>query len=81
MRKIKANAIMQEPTLSDANKQDFHRLVNLFALFLVKGESQNQKIKMLSGCGYSPSEIGNMLGITSNAARVALHRIRKENAE
>jgi hypothetical protein len=35
------------------------------------------KTERLSRCGFSNSEIATLLGITTNAANVALHRARK----
>jgi DNA-directed RNA polymerase specialized sigma24 family protein len=53
------------------------RLTNLVALLLVKGEEQAEKIRILASAGYTPSEISNLLGVTPNAVRVSLHRMRK----
>ena len=53
------------------------RLTDLVALLLVKGESQPEKIRCLDAVGYTPGEIASLLGVTPNAVRVALHRLKK----
>jgi len=52
------------------------RIVNLAALFVVRGESQENKIRTLSGAGFSPSEIANLLGTTANTVSVTLSKAR-----
>lgn len=52
------------------------RIVNLAALLVVRGESQESKIRTLSGAGFSPSEIANLLGTTSNTVSVTLSKAR-----
>ncbi len=52
------------------------RIVNLAALLVVRGESQENKIRTLSGAGFSPSEIANLLGTTSNTVSVTLSKAR-----
>jgi len=38
---------------------------------------QNEKAERLSRCGFTNTEIAALLGSTSNAVNVALHRARK----
>jgi DNA-binding NarL/FixJ family response regulator len=52
------------------------RLVRLLALLVVKGESQPEKIKVLSAAGFANTEIADLLGLSANAVNVAIHRIR-----
>ncbi len=52
------------------------RLTNLMALLVVKGEPQADQIRTLAAAGFGNSEIAGLLGLTSNAVNVALHRIR-----
>jgi DNA-directed RNA polymerase specialized sigma24 family protein len=54
------------------------RLTRLLALLVVKGESQAEKIQLLSGAGFANTEIADLLGLTSNAVNVALHRLRSK---
>lgn len=54
----------------------FDRLTRLLALLVVKGESQAEKIQLLSGAGFANTEIAELLGLTANAVNVALHRLR-----
>jgi len=53
------------------------RVGKLLALLLVKGESENDKIRTLAAVGYSASEIGTMLGKQANTVSVALYQARK----
>jgi DNA-binding CsgD family transcriptional regulator len=55
------------------------RANNLLALLLVKGESQPEKIRVLSAAGYSNTEIADLLGVTANVVNVALYRQRSKN--
>jgi hypothetical protein len=54
------------------------RLTNLVALLLVKGESQQDQIRVLAAAGYGNSEIAGLLGTTPNAVTIALHRMRRK---
>ena len=54
------------------------RLTRLLALLVVKGESQAEKIHLLSGAGFANTEIAELLGLTANAVNVALHRLRSK---
>jgi DNA-directed RNA polymerase specialized sigma24 family protein len=54
------------------------RLTRLLALLVVKGESQAEKIQLLSGAGFANTEIADLLGFTANAVNVALHRLRSK---
>lgn len=56
----------------------FERLTNLVALLLVKGEPPVDQIRILAGAGYRNTEIASLLGLTSNAVTVALHRMRRK---
>lgn len=40
---------------------------------------QGLKAERLSRCGYAHKEIADLLGMTTNAVNVALHRARKGN--
>jgi len=60
-----------------AKDADLERLTNLVALLLVKGEPQADQIRTLAPAGYGNSEIASLLGLTSNAVNIALHRIRR----
>lgn len=63
-------------TPSDPVAFQLDRLNRLVGLLAVKGEAQNEKIRVLSSAGFSNTEIAQMLGITSNAVNVALFRVR-----
>lgn len=54
------------------------RLSNLIALLLIKGETQAEKLRILSVAGYSAPEIANLVDSSANAVNVALHRLRKK---
>lgn len=54
------------------------RLTNLVALLVIKGEPQADQLRILACAGFSNTEIASLLGLTSNAVNVALHRLRKK---
>lgn len=68
----------KEATDSSDADDGLLRLTNLVALLLVKGESQNEKIRTLSAAGYQPNEIAELLDTTSNTVSVTLHKLRKK---
>jgi len=55
------------------------RLTNLVALLLIKGEPQNEKLRILAAAGHSAQEIAGLVCSSANAVNVALHRLRKKN--
>lgn len=77
MRKPRRNA-ESPPDLQavGATATQLEKIIRLLALLAVKGESQPEKIKVLSGAGFSNTEIAELLGVTANTVNVALHRIR-----
>ena len=76
-RKAKSHSGAEMPP---DNTMQLEKLTRLLALLVVKGESQSEKIKMLSGAGFTSIEIAELLGITSNAVNVALHRLRAKKS-
>lgn len=54
------------------------RATNLLALLVVKGESQPDKIRVLSRSGFTNNEVAGLLGITPNAVNVALYKQRSQ---
>lgn len=63
---------------SEGGTPQLERLTRLLALLVVKGESQAEKIQLLSGAGFANTEIADLLGLTPNAVNVALHRLRSK---
>jgi len=61
--------------------REIQRLTHVAALLLVKGESKSDKIRTLAAVGYPNSEIASLLGLTSNAVNVALHRLRNKREQ
>ncbi len=56
----------------------FQRIANLLALLLVKGEGETDKVLALTGVGYTPVEIAQLLGKQPNTISVALYQARRE---
>lgn len=56
----------------------FHRIANLLALLLVKGESETDKVVSLTAAGYSAAEIGQLLGKRPNTVSAILYKARQE---
>jgi DNA-binding CsgD family transcriptional regulator len=65
------------PAAPDTATQ-LEKITRLLALLAVKGESQSEKLKVLSGAGFSNVEIAELLGLTPNSVNVALHRLRSK---
>ena len=54
------------------------RIANLLAILAVKDqEDDDAKIKMLDSAGFTPAEIGSLLGKKPNTVSAALYRARK----
>jgi DNA-binding CsgD family transcriptional regulator len=56
----------------------FHRIANLLALLLVKGESETEKVVSLTAAGFSPAEIGRLLDKRRNSVSALLYKAKKE---
>ncbi len=56
--------------------QQLDRATKLMALLLVKGESQPEKIRVLSSAGFANTEIAELLGLTANTVNVTLYKQR-----
>jgi len=52
-------------------------LVRLTALNAIKGLSQREQISLLSQSGFSPKQIAELVGTSSNTVSVELSRSRK----
>ena len=57
---------------------ELRRIEKLLVLIATKDEKQKEQVRVLDSMGFQPKEIGELLGITANAARVALHSVRKK---
>lgn len=58
---------------------ELKRMSKLLALLATRDRKRNEQIKMLSDIDFQPKEIAELLGVTPNAVRVALHAIRKKS--
>jgi hypothetical protein len=67
-----------EGTQERGGTDSLARLTNLVALLLVKGEPQPDQVNTLLRAGFTNTEIARLLGMTPNAANVAIHRLRKK---
>jgi DNA-directed RNA polymerase specialized sigma24 family protein len=71
-QKLNAEA---EPSVS----AQIGRIAKIFALYVLKDwEDDGEKIVALKGAGFSPAEIGDMLGKTENNVRVTLSRAKSK---
>lgn len=57
------------------------RVLRLLAVIAVKGMSQTEQIAVLDRVGFTPKEIAEIVGTTSNTVRVGLVAIRKAAAQ
>jgi DNA-binding NarL/FixJ family response regulator len=54
------------------------RVIRILAVMTVKNMRQTEQIATLSGIGFSPKEIAEIIGTSANTVRVALVSIRKD---
>lgn len=59
-------------------ENQLERLTRLVALLVVKDEPQRDKIRILHAAGFSNAEVGELLGLTANAVKLVLLRIRSK---
>ena len=52
-------------------------LTRLVALIAVKSLEENRQVEILSDAGFAPKDMAGILGTTSNAVSIRLHRIKK----
>lgn len=62
---------------SDDVLRELRRITRLLVLLAVENRSQKEQISALDTVGFSPKEIADLLGTTSNSVRVTLVAIRK----
>ncbi len=58
---------------------EFKKLNKLLIIMLTKDLSQIDRIKFLNTSGYTPKEIADLVGTTSNTVSVALSKLKKRN--
>ncbi len=72
---------LEEATeMSNGNDEilaELRRIEKLLVLMATKDQKQKDQVRILDSMGFQPKEIGVLLGITGNAARVVLHSVRK----
>ena len=58
--------------------QELRRISKLLALTITQELKQKDKIKLLSGVGFQPKDIADLIGTTSHTVSVTLSEIRKK---
>ena len=58
---------------------EFRKLNKLLILLFTKDLSQKAKIEFLDNSGYSPKDIADLVGTTSNTVSVTLNKLKKKN--
>jgi DNA-binding CsgD family transcriptional regulator len=59
--------------------QELQRISKLLALTVTRElEQQEKKVELLSGVGFHPKEIADLIGTNPNIVRAALSKIRKK---
>src|ERR1700690_1543355 len=61
---------------NDTVIRQLERIANLLGLLVTHGKQQVEQIAVLSGAGYSPSEIAQLVGTTPNTVSVALSQMK-----
>jgi len=78
---VAKNSLSSGGTIAGTNpslEASFNRIANLLALLLVKGESEPQKVLSLIAVGYTPAEIGQLLGKRANTISAIIYRAKRE---
>jgi DNA-directed RNA polymerase specialized sigma24 family protein len=57
---------------------ELKRITKLLVLIATQTKMQSEKMITLQQLGFSPKEIGDLLGVSSNLVRVTLHQVRKK---
>ena len=63
--------------MNDEIISEIRKLNKLLVLLLTKELSQNEKIQFLDKAGFSPKEIADILGTTSNTVSVTINKLKK----
>ena len=71
------NRNSSEEQAANASLRVSERIANLLALSLITGKPQPEQISLLSAAGYSPLEIGRLVGTTPNTVSVTLSQLRR----
>ena len=58
--------------------EELKRITKILILIAIEGKTQREQIKVLDSIGYTPKDIAELLGTTSNTVRVTLVDIRKK---
>lgn len=58
----------------------FHRIANLLALALTKGESETGKVQTMTAAGYSIAEVAQLLGKKPNTVSAILYAARQASS-
>ena len=58
--------------------QELRRISKLLSLTVTRDLSQKEKIELLSGIGFQPKEIADLIGTTPGSVSVTLTAIRKK---
>ena len=69
---------MTNEGLESAVLQKMDIVIKLLAANLVKGESPDRQVKLLSDLGMQPKDIATILGKNPTTVRTALHRSRRK---
>jgi DNA-directed RNA polymerase specialized sigma24 family protein len=57
------------------------KLIRIVALSSTQGLTQTEKILLLNQAGFTPTEIAEIIGTTSNVVNVRLSEMRKRSAK
>lgn len=63
--------------MNDEILSEIKKLNKLLVLILMKDFKQNEKILFLNSSGFSPKEIAEIIGTTSNTISVTLNKLKK----
>lgn len=64
--------------MSDEFLAEFRKLNKLLILLFIKDLPQKEKIEFLDKSGYSPKDIADLVGTTSNTVSVTLNKLKNK---
>ena len=65
--------------MNDELFAEIKKLNKLLILLLTKDFTQNDKVLFLDNSGYTPKEIAEIIGTTSNTVSVTINKLKKRN--
>jgi len=73
---MRKNSVAGKASVNDPMLVAMNRVAKLLALLATEGRTKTEAILRLADVGFSPKEIAELLGTTSNTVSVTLHKAK-----